>query len=46
MEEYYNAGKIRAIGVINFYPNRFIDIAEFNETTPRLNQVEAHVFNQ
>lgn len=46
MEEYYKAGKIKAIGVSNFYPDRFIDIAEFSEIKPMINQVETHVFNQ
>lgn len=46
MEEYYKSGKLRAIGVSNFYPDRFIDIAEFSEITPMVNQVETHVFNQ
>ncbi|MBO0468319.1 aldo/keto reductase [Enterococcus plantarum] len=46
MEEYYKAGKLRAIGVSNFYPDRFIDLAEFSEITPMVNQVETHVFNQ
>lgn len=46
MEEYYKAGKFRAIGVSNFYPDRFIDLAEFSEITPMVNQVETHVFNQ
>jgi len=46
MEEYYKAGKIKAIGVSNFYPDRFIDIANHAEITPMVNQVETHVFNQ
>lgn len=46
MEEYYKAGKIKAIGVSNFYPDRFIDIVEFSEIKPMVNQVETHVFNQ
>ncbi len=46
MEEAYRAGKLRAIGVSNFYPDRFIDIAEFSEIPPMVNQVETHVFNQ
>ena len=46
MEEAYKAGKLRAIGVSNFYPDRFIDLAEFCEITPAVNQVETHVFNQ
>lgn len=46
MEEAYKAGKVRAIGVSNFYPDRFVDLAEFCEITPAVNQVETHVFNQ
>lgn len=46
MEDAYKAGKVRAIGVSNFYPDRFIDIAEFSEIKPAINQVETHVFNQ
>lgn len=46
MEEYYKAGKLKAIGVSNFYPDRFIDIAELSEIKPMVNQVETHVFNQ
>lgn len=46
MEEYYREEKIKAIGVSNFYPDRFIDIAEFSEIQPMVNQVETHVFNQ
>ena len=46
MEEAYRAGKIRAIGVSNFMPDRFIDIAGFVETTPAVNQLEVHVFQQ
>ncbi|MGN0282486.1 MAG: aldo/keto reductase [Prevotella sp.] len=46
MEEAYREGKVRAIGVSNFYPDRFIDIAEFCEIKPMVNQVETHVFNQ
>ena len=46
MEEAYKAGKLRAIGVSNFYPDRFVDLAEFCEVTPAVNQVETHVFNQ
>lgn len=46
MEEAYKNGKLRAIGVSNFYPDRFIDLAEFNEIKPAVNQVETHVFNQ
>ena len=46
MEEAYKAGKLRAIGVSNFYPDRFIDLAEFCNIKPMVNQVETHVFNQ
>lgn len=45
-EEAYKAGKVRAIGVSNFYPDRFIDLAEFCEIKPAVNQMETHVFNQ
>ena len=46
MEEAYKAGKVRAIGVSNFYPDRFIDLATFCEIKPTVNQVETHVFQQ
>ena len=46
MEEAYKAGKLRAIGVSNFMPDRFIDIAGFVEVTPAVNQLETHVFQQ
>ncbi len=46
MEAAYKAGKARAIGVSNFYPDRFIDLAEHVEIKPMINQVETHVFNQ
>ena len=46
MEEAYRAGKIRALGVSNFYPARFIDLAEFCEVKPAVNQMETHVFHQ
>lgn len=46
MEEAYKEGKIKAIGVSNFYPDRFIDLAEFMDIKPAVNQVETHIFNQ
>lgn len=46
MEEANKEGKARAIGVSNFYPDRFVDLAEFCEIKPAVNQVETHVFNQ
>lgn len=46
MEEAYRAGKTRAIGVSNFYPDRLIDLCQFVEVKPAVNQVETHVFQQ
>jgi 2,5-diketo-D-gluconate reductase A len=46
MEELYRGGKIRAIGVSNFYSDRLIDLIIHNEVVPAVNQVETHVFNQ
>ncbi len=46
MEEAYKAGKVKAIGVSNFYPDRFIDIHHFADIKPAVNQVETHVFHQ
>lgn len=46
MEELYKAGKIRAIGVSNFHPNRVMDLIIFNEIVPAVNQIETHPFNQ
>ncbi|MBD5520208.1 MAG: aldo/keto reductase [Lachnospiraceae bacterium] len=46
MEEAYKEGKVRAIGVSNFYPDRYIDINHFAEIKPAVNQVETHVFQQ
>ncbi len=46
MEEAYKEGKLRAIGVSNFYPDHFIDLASNVEIMPAVNQVETHVFDQ
>ncbi|MCD8141956.1 MAG: aldo/keto reductase [Clostridiales bacterium] len=46
MEETYREGRVRAIGVSNFYPDRFIDLANFCEVVPAVNQVETHLFQQ
>ena len=46
MEEAYKEGKLRAIGVSNFYPDHFIDLASNVEIPPMVNQVETHVFDQ
>lgn len=46
MEELYKEGRIRAIGVSNFSDVRLVDLAEFNEVVPAINQVEVHPFCQ
>ena len=46
MEELYKEGKIKAIGVSNFYPDRLVDLALFNEVTPAVNQIEVNPFHQ
>lgn len=46
MEDAYKEGKVRAIGVSNFYPDRYIDMHHFAEIKPAVNQVETHVFQQ
>lgn len=46
MEEAYKQGKVRAIGVSNFHPDRLMDITVFNEITPAANQVEVNPFQQ
>lgn len=46
LEEAYKEGKLRSIGVSNFYPDHLIDIAYNVEIKPMVNQVETHVFDQ
>jgi len=46
MEAACKAGKLKAIGVSNFHPDRLMDIAAFNEITPAVNQVEMNPFQQ
>jgi len=46
LEELYKAGKVRAIGISNFQPDRVMDIIMFNEIVPAVNQIETHPFNQ
>ena len=46
LEELYHEGKIRAIGVSNFQPDRLIDLIIHNEVIPAVNQVETHPFHQ
>ncbi len=42
----YNEGKIRAIGISNFYVDRMVEFCEFNEVAPMVNQMERHPLNQ
>ncbi|HCY16559.1 MAG: 2,5-diketo-D-gluconic acid reductase [Curvibacter sp. GWA2_64_110] len=46
MEEAHRQGKLRAIGVSNFHPDRLMDIKVFNEIAPAVNQVEVNPFQQ
>ena len=46
MEELYESGKIRAIGISNFQPDRVMDIIVFNKVVPAVNQIETHPFHQ
>jgi len=46
MEELYKEGRIRAIGISNFQPDRVMDMIVFNEVVPAVNQIETHPFNQ
>lgn len=46
MEELYQAGKVRAIGISNFHPDRVMDLMLFNKIVPAVNQVETHPFHQ
>jgi len=46
MTELYKEGKIKAIGVSNFYPDRLVDFAKHNEVIPAVNQIELHPFHQ
>ena len=46
LEDAYKEGKLRAIGVSNFYPDHFIDLASNMEIAPAVNQIETHVFDQ
>lgn len=46
MEQLYKEGRIRAIGVSNFHPDRLIDLITHNDITPAINQVETHPFHQ
>lgn len=46
MEEAHRAGKLRAIGVSNFHPDRLMDLIAFNEIAPSVNQIEVNPFHQ
>ena len=46
LEKLYNEGKVRAIGVSNFYPDRLVDICMFSNIKPMVNQIEINPFNQ
>jgi 2,5-diketo-D-gluconate reductase A len=46
MEEIYQEGRIRAIGVSNFQPDRLMDLIVFNKIIPAVNQIETHPFHQ
>jgi diketogulonate reductase-like aldo/keto reductase len=46
MQDLYKEGRIRAIGVSNFHPDRLIDLIVHNEIVPAVNQIETHPFNQ
>lgn len=46
MEEAYKSGKVRAIGLSNFYPDRFVDLTENMEIKPAINQLRTNVFSQ
>jgi diketogulonate reductase-like aldo/keto reductase len=46
MEELYKEGRVRAIGVSNFHPDRLIDLIVHNEVVPAVNQIETHPFHQ
>jgi 2,5-diketo-D-gluconate reductase A len=46
MQELYKEGRVRAIGVSNFHPDRLIDLIVHNEIAPAVNQIETHPFHQ
>ena len=46
LEDLYDVGKLRAIGISNFYPDRMVDIASFARIRPMVNQVEVHPLHQ
>jgi 2,5-diketo-D-gluconate reductase A len=45
LEELYEDGKLRAIGISNYYTDRMVEFASFNRIKPMVNQMETHIFN-
>lgn len=46
LEDLYDEGKIKAIGISNFYPDRMVDLASFTRIKPMINQIEIHPYHQ
>lgn len=46
LEDLYDEGKIKAIGISNFYPDRMVDLASFTRIKPMINQIEIHPYRQ
>lgn len=46
LEEFYEKGRVRAIGVSNFYADRFVEFSNFNKIAPMVNQIEVHPLDQ
>lgn len=46
LEDLYDEGKIKAIGISNFYPDRIVDLASFTRIKPMINQIEIHPYHQ
>lgn len=46
LEDLYDEGKIKAIGISNFYPDRMVDLASFTRIKPMINQIEIHSYHQ
>ena len=46
LEDLYDEGKIKAIGISNFYPDRMVDLSSFTRIKPMINQIEIHPYHQ
>lgn len=46
LEDAYREGKVKTIGISNFYPDRYVDLQHFVDIAPMVNQLETHVFHQ